>query len=652
MDGLQGMNLRNQLLTYFGIVILTAVSIYGWSAYQIAYDVGNNQKNILLSNRLQEQAGLLAQVKLDRDNIKNIEKALYSPASEDLKEYMLSSIIADSKGNILVPENQLSLPNAGLRTYRLDHLVTGKTTQGAIVLEEQTYLWMKAAIPGTENVLLYIFRGKDDHTFSNLASRIIVVSIFILWVSVWVALILATKVTNALRAKSDEIEHQASHDSLTGLPNRLWLSKKLENEIKHASVSNKHIALMLIDMNRFKQINNTLGHEAGDELLKEVSKSLQSCLWKSDSIVRMGGDEFALLMPITNEDHCFIALDKILDIMDEPVIIDGIPLEIDISLGMAVYPKHAEDATNLIRCAEVAMYLAKERGAQYTIYDINNDPHSIKQLRLSGELRQAAKLDQLSLHYQPKMNIHSNEITGVEALLRWTHPQHGNIPPDEFIPIAEQTGSIASLTYWVLHTAIEQCASWHNNGLDIDISVNLSARMLHDFEMPNRIMAILEKHGLPASKLELEITETAIIMEPDKALSILKRLHDVGIQLSIDDFGTGYTSIAYLKRLPARYIKIDKSFVLEMHSDRESATIVQTIIDLSHSMGIEVIAEGVEDRETLAELVSLGCDTIQGYYLSRPMPIEQFETWLSQDQARVQTGPPFTVSKKVISLNT
>lgn len=645
------MQLRQQLLLYFIIVIVTAVSIFGWSAYQIAYDVGTDQKDILLSNRLDQQARILAQVDFSRKNITELEHILFSmPNDVDRAVNMHTSIIADSKGRILIPGNPEAMLNKDLRTYNLGLLFHEKSSQGAILLNDTTYLWMKTAIPGSDYNLLYIYRGKDDYKFSNLASRIVVVSIFILWVSVWVALILSTKVSRALKAKSDEIEHQATHDSLTGLPNRTWLLDRLEKEIRKASIANKSIALMVLDLNRFKCINNTLGHDAGDTVLKEVSSSIRSCLWKSDSIVRMGGDEFALLMPISNEDHCYIALDKILDIMEEPVNIDGIPLEVAISLGMAIYPRHAEDASNLIRCAEVAMYQAKEKGSPYTIYNLHNDPHSIKQLKRSGEIRQAARLDQLSLHYQPKMRIDNNEITGVEALLRWHHPEQGMIPPDEFIPVAEQTGSITSLTYWVLHTAIEQCAKWCRDGLQISVSVNLSARMLQDIELPKRIFAILDKHALPANMLELEITESAIIMEPENALSILGRLHEHGVQLSIDDFGTGYTSIAYLKRLPVRDIKIDKSFVMEMKNDMESATIVQTIIELSHSMGRNVIAEGVENRETLAELGRLGCDTIQGYYLSRPMPLGELESWLSQDHA-IHSEPVYTVNKKVVSLN-
>jgi EAL domain-containing protein (putative c-di-GMP-specific phosphodiesterase class I) len=345
----------------------------------------------------------------------------------------------------------------------------------------------------------------------------------------------------------------------------------------------------------------------------------------------MGGDEFALLLPITSSSHCKIVVSKIQKVMREPFLLDGMPLEIGASLGIATYPEHARDAGSLIRCAEVAMYIAKDNGEPYSYYDPERDPHSLKRLKISSDLRLAAEKKQFSLYYQPKMAMESRQIIGVEALIRWIHPEYGFISPDEFIPLAEQSGAIKPLTEWVLDTAIKQCVKWNEQGIPLTVSVNLSARSLHDTELPEQIDAMLKTYGLPASQLELEITETAIMMDPDRASEILNRLHSAGMKLSIDDFGTGYTSLSYLKQLPVDDIKIDKSFVMNMIEDHDNAVIVQSIISLAHSMGRGVIAEGVESKAIIDELSKLGCDTIQGYFLSRPAPPSDFEEWLQGD---------------------
>lgn len=427
------------------------------------------------------------------------------------------------------------------------------------------------------------------------------------------------------------LEHLAMHDSLTGLPNRALLQDRLQQAIFVGQREEKSVALLMMDLDRFKEINDTLGHHIGDMVLKEVGERLQGLLRKSDTFARLGGDEFAVVLPATDTDHSKEAADKLLKALEAPFVIEGHNLYIGASIGIVFYPDHGEDSSTLLQRADVAMYVAKNAQSGHCIYSPDHDQNSLQNLVLMGQLRRTIENEELLLYYQPKISYRTGRISGMEALVRWYHPQHGFIPPDEFIPIAEYTGLIKPLTIWVINAGLRQYVEWRRQGLDlkINMSVNLSARTLLDARFPAEVDKLIKRWGIEPEYIELEITESAVMADPDQALRILKQLDSLGIRLSIDDFGTGYSSLAYLKKLPVDEIKIDKSFVMNMTTDESDSMIVRSTIDLAHNLGLSVIAEGVENKEILEMLHTLGCDGAQGYYLCHPLPAAEFISWLN-----------------------
>jgi EAL domain-containing protein (putative c-di-GMP-specific phosphodiesterase class I) len=319
-------------------------------------------------------------------------------------------------------------------------------------------------------------------------------------------------------------------------------------------------------------------------------------------------------------------------------VLEGLALDVEASIGLAVYPDHGGDADELLRHADIAMYIAKETHAGFVLFDPRQDQHSPRRLALLGELRRGIEQGQLVLHYQPKVDAHPGQVLGVEALVRWQHPQHGLVPPDEFIPLAERTGLIAPLTHYVLDAALCQCRVWRQAGHELSVAVNVSARRLLDLEFPDEVASLLARWHVPARLLVVEITESAIMTDPQHALQVLSRLYDMGVQVAIDDFGTGYSSMAYLKNLPVHELKIDRSFVAQMTSSNRDAIIVRSTVDLGRNLSLRVVAEGVEDQGTWRELDALGCDVVQGYYISRPVPADDLLSWLERQQALRATG--------------
>lgn len=423
------------------------------------------------------------------------------------------------------------------------------------------------------------------------------------------------------------LEHQALHDSLTNLPNRALLHDRVRQAILVGHRTNKPIALLLMDLDRFKEINDTFGHHYGDRLLQQFGPRLQSVLRESDTIARLGGDEFAILLPDTEERGAMQVAEKILRALDQPFSVEGHSLDVGASIGITLYPEHGVDANLLLQRADVAMYHAKRTDNGHAVYAAEQDGYSPDRLALIGELRRAIEQDQLLLYYQPKISLKTEHIDGVEALVRWQHPERGIIPPDQFIPLAEHTGLIRPLTEWVLSRSLQQCRDWLRAGLNLKVSVNLSARSLHDPHLTRRVAALLETWKVPAQSLELELTETALMADPARGVEMLLELHEMGVRIAIDDYGTGYSSLAYLKRLPLDAIKIDKSFVLNLLANEGDSFIVRSVADLGHSLGLEVVAEGVEDAQTLRLLSMMGCDLAQGYHLSRPLPAAELFSW-------------------------
>lgn len=453
-------------------------------------------------------------------------------------------------------------------------------------------------------------------------------------------------------AQTAALRYQALHDALTDLPNRTLFRESLQQAILHAHRYKKPLALLLLDLDQFRDINDTFGHHWGDTLLQQVGERLRGALRKSDPVSRLGGDEFAVLLPSTGDvSGATRAATRIIRVLEHPFVVEGHTLNVGASIGIALFPEHGEDPDTLMRRADIAMYTAKRATGGFAFYQPDLDHHSPDRLLLAGELRQAIECNDLLLHYQPKASFTSGRVAHVEALVRWRHPRRGLVFPDHFIPLAEQTGLIRPLCLWVLNEALRQCAQWRDAGMGMHVAVNLSMRNLHDPQLPDAILQLLAQWNLEPAWLEVEITESALAADPGRALEILTRLSEMGVRIAIDDFGTGYSSLAYLKRLPADEIKIDKSFVFGMATDENDATIVRSTIDLGHNLGLKVVAEGIEDQAAWNLLEEWGCDFAQGYFLSRPLAAPEFATWLQKSErsgALCNAAPPAITQRRKV----
>jgi diguanylate cyclase (GGDEF)-like protein len=440
--------------------------------------------------------------------------------------------------------------------------------------------------------------------------------------------------TNELRNQTVALEyqvmHDATHDSLTDLPNRVLLLDRLDQAIHNAFREKQGLALFILDLDHFKDINDTLGHHSGDQVLKHVALRLKGVIRESDTLARLGGDEFALMLPLIKErNYVHLVIEKIQNAFHSPFIVGGLNLDVQASIGIAIFPEHGKDIDTIMQRADVAMYVAKQNNEGFAIYSPKLDKHTPKRLILMGALRQAIENGDLVLHYQPKINVKTNRISGVEALVRWRHEEHGLIQPNDFVPLAERTGLHKQLFFWVIKTALAQAEQWYKNQLKIGISVNLSPSTLLDTDLPDVITGLLASSTLPAKYITFEITEGSIIKDPERALAVLLRLAKMGINISIDDFGTGYSSLSYLQKMPASELKIDQSFVKDMLKNENDEVIVRSTIDLAHNMGLKVVAEGVEEKEIVARLKSLGCDIIQGFYYSTPLNSSDCTDWIN-----------------------
>ena len=434
-----------------------------------------------------------------------------------------------------------------------------------------------------------------------------------------------------LRRQAERSEHDANHDPLTSLPNRSLFRDRAHQAILASARHGHNTALLLIDLDRFKEINDTLGHHSGDLLLREVGPRLQRVLRETDTVARFGGDEFGILLTHVSGPAAAEEVARAVHrTLEEPFAVQGLTLDVEASIGIALHPLHASDFEELMQRADVAMYRAKAKRSGYEVYHPDEDASDATKLKLASELRQAPVRDELVMHYQPKADLRTGRIVGAEALMRWRHPRHGVMMPDRFIPLAERSGLIRSLTMFAVETSLAQARSWREAGIELTVSVNLSTRDLIDVALPEEIAALLERAGVPGHLLELEITESVIMADPMRARGVLTRLREMGVKVAIDDFGSGYSSLGYLKNLPVNDLKIDRSFVTNMMDDQGDLVIVQSTIELAHNLGLTVIAEGVETDETWRRLRLLGCDVAQGWLIGRPLPAADFANWLSR----------------------
>ncbi len=621
------MRVSRQLLGAVIGVTMLALLVYGVLAYWLTQNADLQKRLELLGQIGQEIAQRLADTK-------------GTPAPHTLERLRSQlapahSVLLWETGNEALviaadPQTDEALLTA-LLSWQQNRQSREATEEGRFDSPGGDYLWVQSPLPGrAEEALLLLEPYGESPSASTLRSRLVVSGIAILWIAVWVALFLSARISRRLEEKNQALRHQALHDELTGLPNRNLLLDRLRQARSAAQRHGLPFALFLMDLNRFKEVNDTLGHHFGDRLLQQVGKRLGASLRENDSIARLGGDEFAMLLPETDRHGASVCAGRIHQVLQHPFDIEGVRIEAGASIGIALYPEHGEDPASLLQHADVAMYQAKRSGG-YAFYDPGQDSHSVRRLRLMGELRSAIEQGQLHLHYQPMLDLRRGEPAALEVLSRWRHPDLGSVTPDEFIPMAEQTGTIHALTVWSLQQALRE-----DPAPDLTLSLNLSPQCLQDAALPEAIADLLARFDFPATRLQLEITENAVMHDLQRARQLLNRLHDLGIRLAIDDFGTGFSSLAYLRELPFDELKIDKSFVIDM-AEENNLAIVRTIIDLGHNLHYQVVAEGVEEPLGLERLRALGCDRVQGFLFSRPQPADALRDWLREGAWR-QTG--------------
>ena len=612
------MNLRARLFWSFGGILLAALLLFGAIAHQLA-DAAGERREIEL---VRSHAGHLARQfsLLLREGIPS------TSALDHLRDYNDRDWILQVQplGGVI-----LSSHPPGLDPPRhLPHLTDDYNRAGHDVQHGRNYAWASVKSPGTDYHLRLLYPSAKGET--RLPARLALAGGLVLLFASGAALWLSQRIARNFHAETAALTHRALHDSLTGLPNRTLLFERLTHTLEEAHRHGNPVGLFILDLDRFKEVNDTLGHHSGDLLLQTVGERVHGLLRRSDTIARLGGDEFAILLPHTPLSRAQRCAEKIIDCLETPIPTAGVDLDIDVSIGIAMYPDHGTDAESLLQHADVAMYKAKEHNLGYAIYEPREDRHSVRRLTLMAELRAAIEKHQLELHYQPKLCLKTRRVVGVEALVRWNHPEYGYVPPDEFIPLTEQSGLIFPLTDWVLREALRQCDHWHKTGLHLQVAVNLSTCSLQDAQCASKIAKLFSNRLVAANQLVLEITESAMMTDVNRAMDVVSALDAIGVCLSIDDFGTGFSSLSHLKRLPVDELKIDRTFVQDMERDESDAILIHSIIDLAHNMGLRVVAEGVESAGAIEMLDRMGCDIVQGYHISRPLPAREFESWLEQ----------------------
>jgi len=553
--------------------------------------------------------------------------------------------LSDTRGNVLYSQDRATIGHDSARSPEQQAAAHGKLVAGRNKVDANaltaaaagwTYtVWVPLRFGGQGAVRGVLELNLPEKPISSAIAGdvrttywLIGGGLLLLWISLFRVVAGASR---KLRRQAEENARLALHDQLTELPNRTLFHDRVEHALRASARTGNVVALLLMDLDRFKEVNDTLGHHCGDLMLKELASRLQELTRPGDTVARLGGDEFALLVPdVPHPDMIMALAERITTALQEPVLVEGLPLEVEASVGISLYPDHGEDVETLLQRADVAMYVAKETKAHYAIYDAHTDHYRPERLVLVGELRRAIEEGELVLHYQPKATLADGEVRGVEALVRWQHPERGLVPPDVFVPVAEQTGLIRPLTLFVVDQALRQCREWREQGLDLTVAVNVAMRNILDERFPEELGELLQRHGLEPEILELELTETSVLADPPRAKAILQRLRETGVKLAVDDFGTGYASLAYLSELPVDEIKIDRSFVTAMDSEEQYARIVRSTIDLGRNLALSVVAEGVETGAVWSKLTELGCDSAQGFFLARPLPADELTPWLRE----------------------
>lgn len=619
------MNLRLKLLLAFAVGELLLLTFFGYIAYDAAKLTNLNGEVNLLSSVTPRLASKYGH-DLREGHI--VENLLLSGNTVDKGEATFM-FVTDSSGDLIsFPENP-ELEKVFLRINQPPN-EQPRLNSGYVSVENATYVWSRSAVPQLNHHVTLIREAHVSHAnafFREMGVSLIVAAVIMLWVASWAAMYVSMLIEK-LNEQKNILKHRSLHDVLTGLPNRALLNDRLEQLIHSHRRSRTQFSVCFIDLNRFKDVNDTLGHHIGDELLLEVSKRLKTNLRTDDTVSRLGGDEFALILKNTNKENVHTIAEKLLQEIEAPIQAGGHKLFISGSMGIAIFPEHGNDVQTLLKKADVAMYAAKRSGTNLEFYSDDLEVFTQQKLTLSHELREAIEHDQLELHYQPKFNIITRKVVGVEALLRWQHAEKGYIPPLEVLEMAEHAGLIYPLSRWIMKRAFEDSEKLRENNQEITIAINLSAHFLQDTKFEADIRDLIHQTDTDPSKFILELTESAMFINSDKIKALLKRITDLGFKISVDDFGTGYSTLTNLRRLPVSELKIDRSFVKKIATDAEDASIVDAMIGLGGSLDIDVVAEGVESQEVLDTLQKFGCNTIQGHLISKPVPLDNLLEWM------------------------
>ena len=621
------MNLGRKLLLGFLSISLLGITLFGYITYQTAYKTRIEELKKSTVDNAAQLATILGGSKPGsvRQLLQNLQ------ARQQVLAYHLFIV---NRQQAVIFNTQPKEMAAGLTRS----LLNSSDNSGRIEFANIHLLWSRQSIPDSELTLYVLRQAQRSDFISFLKSAgipLAITSLILLWLAFWGAMILGS-LYQRLDQQRRELEYQTLHDSLTNLPNRTALVDQTELRLRRPLSEGECIALLIIDIKRLKEINDTLGHYAGDALLRLIAERLNSLIREDDILARIVSNEFAILLDGVSEESVIAATTRIQETLSDGYEIEGHNFYLGASIGVALYPEHALDAINLIRHGEMAMYAAKRIGADITIYDETHKTSTLEQLKLVSDLHTDLDNKNIQLYFQPKVNLDDGQAVSIEALARWEHPDHGYIATSRFIHIAENTGLINQLTYWVMEEALKCNQQLQNQGQSLNIAINLSMWNLQDLELVEYLQSLIDKYKVEPSLITLEITETAMMVNHKRALHTLHRLHELGIVLSIDDFGTGYSSMTYLKQLPLGEIKIDKSFIKSMHKQPDDSSMVRAIIDLAHDLGLTVVGEGVESREIAEMLRELGCDQGQGSYYANAMPFDELLGWLTRFNRRTQ----------------
>jgi diguanylate cyclase (GGDEF)-like protein len=641
---------KRRWLVEFGIVCLIPIVLLGLFLMQT---LKSNVKGRAISNA-REQARLVADVGLGTPlaGVEDISNGLTGVQMQALDRQLAAigqqnnvrgAVLRNRTGRIVYADDRSLLGQttapASARAAVIGR-VSSNVAGGALHVFVPLRIDGQPPIGSAELALQYAPIAESINRQNGKIELMLIAGLVLLWGTL---LTVVTMASQRLRRQAAEKEEQALSDGLTGLPNRTMFTDLVQSTLSNAGRRRHAGAVMLMDLDRFKDVNDTLGHHNGDLLLQRIASRLDSVLRNTATVARLGGDEFAILLTdVSDRQQVVPVVRRILKVLEEPVVVGGLALQVEASIGIAMFPEHGRTVDAVMRAADVAMYVTKEQRSGYEFYDEERHEHrhDAGRLALIGELRRAMDETELVLFYQPKVALQTGKVKGVEALARWHHPERGMLSPDEFIPLAERSNLLRPMTLYLIDTALRQANAWRAKGLEISVAVNLSMQNMLDLRLPNDLARLLTSWRLPAGSLELEITESTIMADHRRATTILSRLSKMGVRLSIDDFGTGYSSLAYLQELPVDAIKIDKSFVMEMHEDAGNATIVQSTVDLGHNLGLEVVAEGVETVESYNTLARLGCDYAQGYFLSKPLSPDKMSIWLEVFSGMTTDAPP------------